>query len=72
MSENQEPMTLEDWAGAQNLALTLVFTDIVFVKVIGDSLMLAFRTSSEADFTQTQHHPQARSTLAPLSHAKSA
>jgi len=83
LSENQEPMTLEGWAGAQNLALTLVFTDIVdstnigiklgdttwienlmehfsvargialmydsyVVKVIGDSLMLAFRTSSEA------------------------
>ncbi len=83
MSEDQKPGTLEDWAGAQNLALTLVFTDIVdstrigiklgdtrwienlmvhfstartialrydsyVVKVIGDALMLAFRTSSEA------------------------
>lgn len=83
MPEDQKPLTLEDWAGTQNLALTLVFTDIVdstrigieladttwignlmehfstariialmydcyVVKVIGDSLMLAFRTSSEA------------------------
>ena len=74
---------MEDWAGAQHLGLTLVFTDIVdstnigiklgdtrwienlfvhfssgrtfafryngyVVKAIGDSLMMAFRTSSEA------------------------
>lgn len=75
--------TLEDWAGAQNLNLTLLFTDIVkstsigvklkdrtwienlfvhfsrarqltshfdcyVVKVIGDALMIAFRTSTDA------------------------
>ena len=83
LSEDQEPLTLEDWAGAQDLGLTLVFTDIVdstsigiklgdtrwienlfvhfssgrafalrydgyVVKAIGDSLMVAFRTSSDA------------------------
>jgi len=77
------PLTVEQWAGAQHLALTLLFTDIVdstaigtqlgdnrwiddlfnhfararyyavwydciVVKVIGDSLMMAFRTSSDA------------------------
>jgi class 3 adenylate cyclase len=82
-SEDQNPETLEDWAKANHLGLTLVFTDIVestdigiklgdtkwiedlfthfskartlalwydchVVKVIGDSLMMAFRTSSEA------------------------
>jgi class 3 adenylate cyclase len=75
--------TLEEWAGANHLSLTLLFTDIVqstsigiklgdrkwvedlivhfnqgrglaitydsyVVKVIGDALMIAFRTSSEA------------------------
>jgi class 3 adenylate cyclase len=83
MPEDQDSVTLEDWAGAQNLGLTLLFTDIVdstrigikladttwiealfdhfsmarlialkydcyVVKVIGDSLMMAFRRSSEA------------------------
>ena len=84
MSSHAEyPRTLESWAKAQHLGLTLVFTDIVdstaigiklgdnvwiddlfihfeearliasqfdhfVVKVIGDSLMMAFRTSSEA------------------------
>jgi class 3 adenylate cyclase len=38
LSENQEPMTLEDWPGAQNLALTLVFTDIVESTNIGIKL----------------------------------
>src|SRR6202022_1338020 len=82
-SQQRSPMTLEDWAGSQDLNLTLVFTDIVdstligrklgdrrwieelfihfsqarsltdfvdcfFVKVIGDSLMIAFRASTEA------------------------
>jgi class 3 adenylate cyclase len=81
MSGDQD--SLQDWAGAQNLGLTLVFTDIVnstsigiklgdtrwiesvfehfstartlallydcfVVKVIGDSLMMAFRRPSEA------------------------
>jgi class 3 adenylate cyclase len=76
-------LSLEEWAGSQNLNLTLVFTDIVdstligkklgdrkwiedlfthfsqaraltdfvdcfVVKVIGDSLMMAFRTSTDA------------------------
>jgi class 3 adenylate cyclase len=82
-SDHEAPITLEKWAGSQNLNLTLVFTDIVdsttigrklgdrrwiedlfrhfsrarelasqydcyVVKVIGDSLMMAFRTSTEA------------------------
>ena len=82
-SEYDVPPTLEEWAGSQNLNLTLVFTDIVdstaigrklgdrrwienlflhfsrarslashydcyVVKVIGDSLMMAFRTSTDA------------------------
>jgi class 3 adenylate cyclase len=81
--QDSGPATLEDWAGSQNLNLTLVFTDIVdstligkklgdrrwindlfnhfsqarsltafvdcfVVKVIGDSLMMAFRTSTDA------------------------
>lgn len=79
-SQHLSALTLEEWAGSQNLNLTLVFTDIVdstligkklgdrrwiddlflhfsqarsltnfvdcfVVKVIGDSLMMAFRTS---------------------------
>ena len=88
-SEYDTPTTLEEWAGSQNLNLTLVFTDIVdstaigrrlgdrawiedlfrhfsqarslashydcyVVKVIGDSLMMAFRTSTDAvDFAVT-------------------
>lgn len=83
LSQNQPPLTLEQWAGSKHLSLTLVFTDIVestkigiklrdpdwiddlfkhfsqarklaslydcyVVKVIGDSLMMAFRVSSEA------------------------
>ena len=82
-SAYQVPTTLEEWAGSQNLTLTLLFTDIVdstaigiklgdrkwindlflhfsrarllaldydcyVVKVIGDSLMMAFRTSTDA------------------------
>lgn len=82
-AEYNVPPTLEEWAGSQNLNLTLVFTDIVkstligkklgdrrwieelfihfsqarsltdfvdcfVVKVIGDSLMMAFRTSTDA------------------------
>jgi class 3 adenylate cyclase len=82
-SEDKRAITLENWAGAQHLNLTLVFTDIVdstaigiklgdrawikdlfehfsharfltdfydsfVVKVIGDSLMVAFRTSTDA------------------------
>ena len=82
-SQHTSPLTLEDWAGSQDLSLTLVFTDIVdstligrklgdrrwiddlfihfsqarsltafvdcfIVKVIGDSLMMAFRTSTDA------------------------
>lgn len=82
-SAYEAPTTLEEWAGSQNLILTLLFTDIVdstaigiklgdrewiddlflhfsrarllasdydcyVVKVIGDSLMMAFRTSTEA------------------------
>lgn len=82
-SQHTSPITLEDWAGSQDLNLTLVFTDIVdstligrklgdrrwiddlfihfsqarsltdfvdcfIVKVIGDSLMMAFRTSTDA------------------------
>jgi class 3 adenylate cyclase len=81
--EDQTSVTLQDWAGAEHLGLTLLFTDIVestaigirlgdnswiedlfahfsrarfyaawydyfVVKVIGDSLMMAFRTSSDA------------------------
>jgi len=82
-SHDENPGTLEKWARAEHLGLTLVFTDIVestaiginlgdnvwiddllvhfeearmtasefdhfVVKVIGDSLMMAFRRSSEA------------------------
>lgn len=82
-SAYEVPTTLEEWAGSQNLTLTLLFTDIVdstaigiklgdrkwiedlflhfsrarllalnydcyVVKVIGDSLMMAFRTSTDA------------------------
>jgi class 3 adenylate cyclase len=81
--EDQSLVTLQQWAGAEHLGLTLLFTDIVdstaigirlgdnrwiddlfdhfsrarfyanwydcfVVKVIGDSLMMAFRTSSDA------------------------
>jgi class 3 adenylate cyclase len=35
MSENQKPFTLEDWAKAQYLTLSLVFTDIVDSTKIG-------------------------------------
>jgi class 3 adenylate cyclase len=38
MSEVHEPSTLEDWARAQNLALSLVFTDIVDSTTIGIKL----------------------------------
>jgi class 3 adenylate cyclase len=83
MTERPDSLSLEEWAGAQYLGLTLVFTDIVdsakigirlgdtrwiedlfehfssartlallydsyVVKVIGDSLMVAFRRPSEA------------------------
>lgn len=45
MSSTHEPgITLEQWAGSQYLGLTLLFT----VKAIGDSLMMAFRRSSQA------------------------
>lgn len=82
-SQHTGPLTLEGWAGSENLNLTLVFTDIVdstligkklgdrrwiedlfvhfsqarsltafadcfVVKAIGDSLMMAFRTSTDA------------------------
>jgi class 3 adenylate cyclase len=82
-SQHTSSLTLEEWAGSQNLNLTLVFTDIVHstligkrlgdrkwieelfihfsqarsltdsvdcfvVKAIGDSLMMAFRTSTDA------------------------
>jgi class 3 adenylate cyclase len=82
-SQHTSPLTLEAWAGSENLNLTLVFTDIVdstligrklgdrrwiedlfihfsqarsltdfvdcfVVKVIGDSLMMAFRASTDA------------------------
>ena len=82
-SHNNDPKTLEDWAGSKHLGLTLLFTDIVkstaigmklgdrtwiedlfvhfnqarglavrydscVVKVIGDSLMVAFRSSTQA------------------------
>jgi class 3 adenylate cyclase len=83
MPQQSNQQTLEEWAGAKHLSLTLLFTDIVqstsigiklgdrrwvedlivhfnqgrglaitydsyVVKVIGDALMIAFRTSSEA------------------------
>ncbi|MDX6384176.1 MAG: hypothetical protein QOK48_1749 [Blastocatellia bacterium] len=38
LSENQDAQTLEDWAGAQHLGLTLVFTDIVDSTNIGIKL----------------------------------
>lgn len=82
-SQQLNPLTLQEWAGSENLNLTLVFTDIVdstligkklgdrrwiedlfvhfsqarsltdfvdcfVVKAIGDSLMMAFRTSTDA------------------------
>ena len=37
-SEYDVPPTLEEWAGSQNLNLTLVFTDIVDWTAIGSKL----------------------------------
>lgn len=38
VSEHQRALSLEEWAGAQNLGLTLVFTDIVDSTRIGIKL----------------------------------
>jgi class 3 adenylate cyclase len=38
MSEDEKPFTLEEWSRAQNLSLSLVFTDIVESTTIGISL----------------------------------
>jgi hypothetical protein len=38
ISEDSNAQTLEDWAGAQDLGLTLVFTDIVDSTNIGIKL----------------------------------
>jgi class 3 adenylate cyclase len=90
-SQHISPLSLEAWAGSENLNLTLVFTGIVkstligkklgdrkwiedlfvhfsqarsltnfvdcfVVEVIGDSLMMAFRTSTDAvDFALAFH-----------------
>ena len=37
-SDHEAPITLEKWAGSQNLNLTLVFTDIVDSTTIGRKL----------------------------------
>jgi hypothetical protein len=40
LRENDNPKTLEDWAGSKHLTLTLVFTDIVKSTKIGKSWVI--------------------------------
>lgn len=53
LSQNEPPLTLEDWAGSQHLELTLLFTDIVASTDIG--VRLGDRRWIEDLFTHFSH-----------------